>query len=59
MMYPFVTYEIEAMSEGVVCGINQIIDLLENVLPEADRELWALQEGNEVSRRSRSDLYDD
>ena len=24
---PFVTYEIEAMSEGVVCGINQIIDL--------------------------------
>ena len=47
---PFVTYEIEAMSEGVVCGINQIIDLLENVLPEADRELWALQEGNEVSK---------
>ena len=44
------TYEIEAISEGVVCGINQIIDLLENVLPEADRELWALQEGNEVSK---------
>ena len=47
---PFVTYEIEAISEGVVCGINQIIDLLENVLPAADRELWALQEGNEVSK---------
>ncbi|NCG35796.1 MAG: nicotinate phosphoribosyltransferase [Dehalococcoidales bacterium] len=46
---PFVTYEIESINSGVVCGINQIIDLLEHVLPEADRELWTLQEGNEVS----------
>jgi len=46
---PFVTYEIESTDAGIICGINQIIDLLDNVLPEADRELWALQEGNEVS----------
>ena len=46
---PFVTYEIESTNSGIICGINQIIDLLDNVLPEADRELWALQEGSEVS----------
>ncbi|MBK90514.1 MAG: nicotinate phosphoribosyltransferase [Chloroflexi bacterium] len=46
---PFVTYEIESTNSGIICGINQIIDLLDNVLPEADRELWALQEGNEVT----------
>ncbi len=46
---PFVTYEIESTNSGIVCGINQIIDLLDNVLPEADRELWTLQEGNEIS----------
>ena len=46
---PYVTYEIESTNPGIVCGINQIIDLLDNVLPESDRELWALQEGNEIS----------
>ena len=46
---PYVTYEIESTNSGIVCGINQIIDLLDNVLPESDRELWALQEGNEIS----------
>ena len=46
---PFVTYEIESTDSGIVCGINQIIDLLDHVLPEADREVWALQEGSEIS----------
>ena len=48
---PYVTYEIQARDDGILCGINQIIDILEHVLPESDREVWSLSDSNEVSKK--------
>ena len=47
---PFVTYEIQARDGGILCGINQIIDILEHVLPESDIEVWALSDSTEISK---------
>ena len=48
---PYVTYEIQAKDDGILCGINQIIDILEHVLPESDREVWSLSDSNEIVKK--------
>ena len=48
---PYVTYEIQAKDDGILCGINQIIDILEHVLPESDREVWSLSDSTEISKK--------
>ena len=48
---PYVTYEIQAKDDGILCGINQIVDILEHVLPESDREVWSLSDSNEIAKK--------
>ena len=46
---PVVTMEFSSSGNGVFCGIREIKALLQRVLPEANREAWALEEGAAVS----------
>ena len=56
---PEVVVEFTAEREGVLCGISEVKTLLDRVLPETGREVWALEEGvpvagGEVSLRIRA-----
>lgn len=42
---PIVTMEFTAEKGGVFCGIREAKALLSKVLPEGNREVWALEEG--------------
>jgi len=46
---PEVVVEFTAEREGVLCGISEVKTLLDRVLPETGREVWALDEGVPVA----------
>ncbi|MDA0988447.1 MAG: nicotinate phosphoribosyltransferase [Chloroflexi bacterium] len=46
---PVVTMEFSPTKGGVFCGIREVKTLLGKVLPEGNREVWALEEGVTVS----------
>ena len=46
---PEVVVECTAERDGVFCGITEVKRLLDRVLPETGREVWALDEGVPVS----------
>jgi len=46
---PVVTMEFSPVEGGVFCGIREVKTLLSKVLPESNREVWALEEGATVS----------
>ncbi len=48
---PNVAIEFFHQRNGVLCGIKEAIALLVKVLPESDREVWALQEGDYVEAK--------
>jgi nicotinate phosphoribosyltransferase len=56
---PEVVVEVTAERDGVFCGITEVKTLLDRVLPETGREVWALDEGvtltgGEVALRIRA-----
>ena len=56
---PAVTMDFRAGSAGTCCGVEEVKSLLEKVLPETEREVWALEEGapvatNEVAFRIKA-----
>ena len=48
---PVVTMEVFAHRAGILCGMEEVKALLERVLPEDNREVWALAEGEPMSAR--------
>ena len=46
---PVVTVEFSPIRGGVFCGIREVKALLSKVLPEGNREVWALEEGSAVA----------
>ena len=48
---PVVTMEVFASRAGILCGIEEVKALLARVLPEDNRELWALSEGKPMDRK--------
>jgi nicotinate phosphoribosyltransferase len=50
-MNPVTTMEVFPTREGVLCGIEEVRTLLEEVLPEDNREVWALPEGENFRRK--------
>lgn len=47
---PVATMEVFPRRDGILCGIEEVKALLANVLPEDNREVWALSQG-ELFRR--------
>ena len=45
---PVVSMEFSPTRDGVLCGIREVKSLLQKVLPEGNREAWALDEGSHV-----------
>ena len=48
---PVATMEIFSSRAGLLCGMEEVKALLAKVLPEANREVWALGEGETMSRK--------
>ena len=48
---PAATMEVFASRAGILCGIEEVKALLARVLPEANREVWALAEGEPMSSK--------
>ena len=48
---PVTTMEVFAGRAGILCGIEEVKTLLEKVLPEDNREVWALPEGEPFQRK--------
>ena len=48
---PVVTLEFSPSREGVLCGMNEVRELLDKVLPDTGIEVWALGEGREMAAR--------
>ena len=48
---PIATMEVFTSHAGILCGIEETKALLDKVLPEANREVWALVEGETMSDR--------
>lgn len=48
---PVATMEVFPRRAGILCGIEEVKALLEKVLPEDDREVWALSEGEPFDRK--------
>jgi nicotinate phosphoribosyltransferase len=48
---PLTTMEVFASKSGILCGIEEVKILLENILPEDNREVWALKEGDDFCRK--------
>jgi len=48
---PVATMEVFASRAGILCGIEEVKALLATVLPEDNREVWALAEGEAMSRK--------
>ena len=46
---PAATMEVFTSGAGVLCGIEEVKALLDRVLPKANREVWALAEGDDMS----------
>ncbi|MBA7570978.1 Peroxyureidoacrylate/ureidoacrylate amidohydrolase RutB [subsurface metagenome] len=48
---PVATLEIFSSRAGILCGIEEVKALLAQVLPEGNREVWALAEGEAMGRK--------
>jgi len=48
---PVATMEIFSSRAGVFCGIEEVKALLARVLPEGNREVWALAEGETMNKK--------
>ena len=48
---PVATMEVFPRRAGILCGIEEVKALLEKVLPEGNREVWALSEGESFGRK--------
>ena len=48
---PVATMEIFSSRAGILCGIEEVKALLAQVLPEGNREVWALAEGEAMGRK--------
>ena len=48
---PLVTMEVFASRAGILCGMEEVKALLAQVLPEANREVWALDEGETMDKK--------
>jgi len=48
---PVATMEVFANGAGILCGIEEAKALLERVLPENNREVWALREGERMESK--------
>jgi len=48
---PVATMEVFPGRAGILCGIEEVKALLEKVLPEDNREVWALSEGEPFDRK--------
>ena len=48
---PVATMEVFTSRAGVLCGIEEVKALLTRVLPEDNREVWALAEGETMDRK--------
>jgi len=48
---PVATMEVFPRRAGILCGIEEVKALLEKVLPEENREVWALAEGESFDRK--------
>ena len=48
---PVATMEVFSSRAGILCGIEEVKALLAEVLPEGNREVWALDEGEAMSAR--------
>ncbi len=48
---PVATLEFFTSRAGIICGIEEAKALLNKVLPEDNREVWALAEGEEIKRK--------
>ncbi len=48
---PVATMEVFSSGAGILCGIEEVKALLAEVLPEDNREVWALAEGDTMDRK--------
>jgi len=48
---PTATMEVFPHRDGILCGIEEVKALLAEVLPEDDREVWALSQGEPFNRK--------
>ncbi|TET42833.1 MAG: nicotinate phosphoribosyltransferase, partial [Dehalococcoidia bacterium] len=48
---PVATMEVFPRQAGILCGIEEVKALLAKVLPEDNREVWALSEGEPFDRK--------
>ncbi len=48
---PIATMEVFPRGPGILCGIEEVKTLLDKVLPEDSREVWALSEGESFDRK--------
>ncbi len=48
---PKATMEVFPSRPGILCGMKEVKALLEQVLPEGNREVWALSEGEPFQRK--------
>lgn len=48
---PSATMEVFARDAGLLCGMNEVRTLLDQVLPQGNCEVWALQEGESFSKK--------
>jgi len=48
---PVATMEVFANRAGILCGIEEALALLEEVLPEDNREVWALKDGQPMEAK--------
>lgn len=48
---PLATMEVFANKNGYVCGIEEVTALLDKVLPAANRQVWALADGEPIAAK--------
>jgi len=48
---PVATMEVFSSGAGVLCGVEEVKALLSRVLPEGNREVWALAEGDTMTEK--------
>jgi len=47
---PVVSMEFNSIDEGVFCGISEVKDLLNQVLPNVGSEVWSLEESSTIAK---------
>ncbi len=48
---PVATMEVFPSRPGILCGMNEVLTLLDRVLPEGNGEVWSLSEGEPFERK--------